>query len=720
MFLGYNTNGLAHHRLIDAVELLAGIGYRGVAITIDHHALSPFSGNTNRQLGQLRGLLERHEMRSVVETGARFLLDPATKHEPTLLSSAQRRRIDFYRHAVDCAAALGSDCMSLWSGAPHEVVPRATTLDRLIEGLHEVAESQHVQGVMLGIEPEPGMLIDSMRRVGRDLAEDRGSQSSRDARYRALAVPGRNSRRTRDWPMAFATWSTCILKTCALAQHEHLMFGEGEIDFPPVLRALANVGYTGGVYVELSRHSHEGPVAARRALSFLKTCFCKADFMPHPVVLLSIPALREKDVAAMPRLRKPDGRRRNRRTDAVLSVRNLHRAGQHDDRQAVRSTWHRGQRAVLAQAAARSRCGRRPTTASSNCRFGTCFSTTVAGMTSAVWFPMHSKGCEADYVCTPAPIHNPDGSESLWCYTRPLELYGELRDRAGPFSLDELLGTDDDAAASDWIARSAVMAAGQWQPDFFYVYLPHLDYAAHTPAPTAMQRGAVAELDEVIARLAEGMERAYHDKLLWLAAGEYAMTPVEHVTYPNRVLREAGLLAVREDDGGECLDIERSQAFAMVDHQFSHIFIANGDEQLAWKIADLFRHRPGIAEVLWSGAVRHSHRPSPQRRGDPDLHAAKLAGVLLVVGRRSSAASSPVALISTASRATIRWSCSSIPRPTAFRSTPRVHGSHGARPLILPRKPCCWPRSHCGFPAPRLSDTDVFGIVLRHFGLHVS
>ena len=45
--------------------------------------------------------------------------------------------------------------------------------------------------------------------------------------------------------------------------HEHLMFGEGEIDFPPVLAALAEVGYDRGVYVELSRHSHEAPEAAR-------------------------------------------------------------------------------------------------------------------------------------------------------------------------------------------------------------------------------------------------------------------------------------------------------------------------------------------------------------------------------------------------------------------------------------------------------------------------
>ena len=40
----------------------------------------------------------------------------------------------------------------------------------------------------------------------------------------------------------------------------------------------------------------------------------------------------------------------------------------------------------------------------------------------------------------PAPIHNPDGSESLWCYTRPSELYGELRDAFGHFPLQHFWG----------------------------------------------------------------------------------------------------------------------------------------------------------------------------------------------------------------------------------------------------------------------------------------
>ncbi len=51
--------------------------------------------------------------------------------------------------------------------------------------------------------------------------------------------------------------------------HEHLMFGEGEIDFEAVMGALRDARYRGGVHVELSRHSHVGPQAAQQAFDFL-------------------------------------------------------------------------------------------------------------------------------------------------------------------------------------------------------------------------------------------------------------------------------------------------------------------------------------------------------------------------------------------------------------------------------------------------------------------
>ena len=272
MLLGYNTNGMAHHDLLDAVALVAQIGYRSVAVTIDHHALAPGGAETPRQMKALKRLLEQSGMRSVIETGARFLLDPARKHEPTLLSAdaaGRRRRIEFYRHAVRTAAELGSDCVSLWSGVLCDPVSPAEAMDRLVEGLHEVVEYGAGQGVAVGFEPEPGMLVDSMDGYEELLGRI-------DAPHFRLTLDVGHLHCQGEVPIAgqIRRWADRLVNVhvedMRRGVHEHLMFGEGEIDFPPVLRALAEAGYQGGVHVELSRHSHQAPQAARRAFEYLE------------------------------------------------------------------------------------------------------------------------------------------------------------------------------------------------------------------------------------------------------------------------------------------------------------------------------------------------------------------------------------------------------------------------------------------------------------------
>jgi L-ribulose-5-phosphate 3-epimerase len=95
MFLGYNTNGFAHHRLEDALAVLAGLGYEGVALTLDHQALNPFDPHPFDQVHRVRDLLRAYRLRAVIETGARFLLDARRKHQPTLLDPGPptRRRL---------------------------------------------------------------------------------------------------------------------------------------------------------------------------------------------------------------------------------------------------------------------------------------------------------------------------------------------------------------------------------------------------------------------------------------------------------------------------------------------------------------------------------------------------------------------------------------------------------------------------------------------------
>ncbi|MDA7950268.1 MAG: alkaline phosphatase family protein [Pirellulaceae bacterium] len=219
---------------------------------------------------------------------------------------------------------------------------------------------------------------------------------------------------------------------------------------------------------------------------------------------------------------------------------------------------------------------------------------------SAVWFPMLSKGCQAEYVCMPAPIHNRDGSESLWCYTKPYELYGDLKEELDHFPLQHFWGPLANSKSSQWIADSAVLAAEKYKPQFFYIYLTHLDYAAQKNGPDSPQADqAITEMDTIIGDLIAGMKRVYGDKsLVWIVASEYTIVPVDHVTYPNKVLRKEGLLSVEIIDKKEHLDFENSAAWAMVDHQFSHVFVKNSDPQVIKKVIRAFENIEGIEEIL--------------------------------------------------------------------------------------------------------------------------
>ena len=69
MVLGYNTNGFAFHRLEDAIGVLASIGYRSVAITLDHHHLDPYADDFEARAKRIKQLLARHSLTCVIETG---------------------------------------------------------------------------------------------------------------------------------------------------------------------------------------------------------------------------------------------------------------------------------------------------------------------------------------------------------------------------------------------------------------------------------------------------------------------------------------------------------------------------------------------------------------------------------------------------------------------------------------------------------------------------
>jgi D-psicose/D-tagatose/L-ribulose 3-epimerase len=264
----YNTNGCANHRLDDALALIAESGYDGVALTLDIHHLDPFAADFPGQRRAVAARLRQLGLGCVVETGARFLLDPRAKHEPTLISpeaEGRARRVEFLTRALEVAAETGADAMSFWAGVPRPGVEAAEARDWLRRGVEQVARRAERLGTVAALEPEPGMLVetvDDWRGLdvpGLRLALDTGHCLVTGERAPDAAV--------REFASEIATVS---IEDMRRGVHVHLPFGEGDMPIPAVLAALRDVGFARLVCVELSRESHRADTMVPQALSYLR------------------------------------------------------------------------------------------------------------------------------------------------------------------------------------------------------------------------------------------------------------------------------------------------------------------------------------------------------------------------------------------------------------------------------------------------------------------
>ncbi len=275
MFLGYNTNGFSHHRLEDAIEILAELGYGGVALTLDVHHLDPFASDLPHRVATVARQLARHNLRCVIETGARFLLNPRKKHHPTLVSATPEERavrLEFLKRCVDIAADLNADSLSFWSGSAHDHAPPGVQMVRLVDRVERLAEFAVERGVRLAFEPEPGMFIDTMEKFA-----ELHAQVNHPAF--ALTLDVGHLVCTGELPVSqsIVPWRDALLNVhiddMKPGVHDHLQFGEGELDLADVFSGLQAADYRNGVYVELSRHSFDAVNTARTARAALAGYF---------------------------------------------------------------------------------------------------------------------------------------------------------------------------------------------------------------------------------------------------------------------------------------------------------------------------------------------------------------------------------------------------------------------------------------------------------------
>ena len=206
------------------------------------------------------------------------------------------------------------------------------------------------------------------------------------------------------------------------------------------------------------------------------------------------------------------------------------------------------------------------------------------------WFNMHT---DVEWSVTPRPLYCADGKKLPDCYSNPPELRDRYNREFGQFPLFKFWGPATSIECSEWIGKAAMDIETTYSPTLQLVYLPHLDYVLQKVGPQGDISRDLAELDSLAGRLIDFF-RGRGCRVVVLS--EYGITNVTRAVHPNRILRDAGLLSVKVDLGREYLDAGRCRAFAVSDHQISHVYIENKTDLPA--VQRLFANVPGVEQVL--------------------------------------------------------------------------------------------------------------------------
>lgn len=207
------------------------------------------------------------------------------------------------------------------------------------------------------------------------------------------------------------------------------------------------------------------------------------------------------------------------------------------------------------------------------------------------WF---NQGAAVDVSVTPKPHYGIDGSKAFGITGTPDGYTADLERRLGPFPFHTFWGPMAGLPCTQWIARCAAEVLSEKRPDLTLVYLPHLDYDPQRFGPTGCDLPRlVSELDDACAPLLHAAAAA--GARVWVVS-EYGHCDVTRPVYPNRALRQAGLLTVRRGPFGEQLEPYLSRAFAVCDHQVAHVYVRDPANLL--QARSVLASLPGVARVL--------------------------------------------------------------------------------------------------------------------------
>ncbi len=252
MVFGYSTNAYVKYSVEESLERIADLGFRGVEIMCDRPHLYP-PDFKHEALDAIRKILERRRLR-VTNLNSFTLFAVGDTYLPSWIEPEKSRRDIRVRHTLEClevARVLGADNISIPPGGPLEKGMRRDEAFRLFyAGLDQIMPTAEELGIRVLVEPEPDLLMERTSEFKPFIREIRSPMIGLNFDIGHFFCAGEDP--------SIALEELCewvghmhVEDIAATREHNHLIAGQGAIDFEAVFKTMARLGCNCDISLEL-------------------------------------------------------------------------------------------------------------------------------------------------------------------------------------------------------------------------------------------------------------------------------------------------------------------------------------------------------------------------------------------------------------------------------------------------------------------------------------
>jgi len=276
MKLAYSTNAYTQTDLASGIESVAKLGFTGVEILCDRPHWFPGEVETD-EVARIKTLLDKtglqvSNLNANTSNGYFNPMPPENVFEPALSSanaSWRDWRIAYTNNTIKLAREMGARCVSVTSGRPTPGTTPAIALNHFVESLKRICEIAEKNDICVGIEYEPGLLVERANEVLEVIERVGSSKLGVNFDIGHSHLVAENPLLTTR-ALAGRIWNVHV-EDIAGGKHFHLPPGDGTLPIAEYLRALRSIGYQNFLTVELYSYPEQPDAVGQRAISHLQT-----------------------------------------------------------------------------------------------------------------------------------------------------------------------------------------------------------------------------------------------------------------------------------------------------------------------------------------------------------------------------------------------------------------------------------------------------------------